>query len=313
MIVTVTLNPAWDVTYETEQLVPGTTNRITVAGAHAGGKGINVARVLTAQGVAALAVAPVGGPAGDLVADDLARSGVPNDLVPIAGATHATVTVHASDGTGATVFAEPGPTVRAAEWQAIVATVARNLPDASVLVCSGSLPPGIGPSGPAQLVRLAAFASCPAVIDLAGPALLLAAEAGAAVVKPNLEEATEALRSRPGYLGSGGAVTAARALCAAGAGAAVVSMGADGLVAVGGSESWSVRPPFPVSGNLTGAGDALAAALAYGIEMAMSWPDRRALAIAWASAAVAAPVAGSLDPAVLVRATKQTTETLLWQ
>ena len=48
MILTLTPNPAVDITWHVDQLTPGTTHRVPPAVARAGGKGLNVARVLHA-------------------------------------------------------------------------------------------------------------------------------------------------------------------------------------------------------------------------------------------------------------------------
>lgn len=85
MILTVTPNTALDVTYTVDSLVPDQVHRVSAVRQRAGGKGINVARVLYALGADTRAVALAGGAAGSSVAQELAASGVPAELVPIAG------------------------------------------------------------------------------------------------------------------------------------------------------------------------------------------------------------------------------------
>ncbi|HLI00941.1 MAG TPA: hexose kinase [Acidimicrobiales bacterium] len=296
MILTVTPNPAWDVTYRADRLVAGQSHRVRVEGQRAGGKGINVARILAGRGVPAVALAPAGGRTGEQLAADLDAGRVPQALVRIAGTTRTTVAVVAPDGNGrldATLFNEEGPTLTDAEWHALLDEVDRLLPSASVLVCAGSLPPGLPPSAPAELVSLAAAAGRPAVVDVGGEPLLLAAAAGAAVVKPNAAELAAALGS-PSPPREG-----AEALRRVGADAAVVSAGEAGLVAATPDGVWAARPVAPIAGNPTGAGDAVVAALAHGLEAGLSWPARLELAGAWAAAAVASNVAGDLDEATL--------------
>ena len=86
---------------------------------------------------------------------------------------------------------------------------------------------------------------------------------------------------------------AATALRTAGAEAVVVSLGADGLLAVTGDGDWHASPPARVAGNATGAGDAVTAALVHGMVSSRPWPERLGHAMALGAAAVAAPVAGS--------------------
>jgi tagatose 6-phosphate kinase len=89
-------------------------------------------------------------------------------------------------------------------------------------------------------------------------------------------------------------LAAAQAVRAAGAAAVVVSRGPDGLVAVTPDGAWAAVPPV-VTGNPTGAGDALVAALARGLAHGSSWPDRLRDGAALSAATVQAEAAGSFD------------------
>lgn len=303
MIVTLTPNPALDVSYQVPRLCPGTTHRISAVFERAGGKGLNVSRVLHELGASTTAIAPVGGILGDSIRADLVESGVPHELLPIPTATRMTITVVATatdtDAVAvdsaveqATVFNEPGGALAESDWRRLVELTGGYLGRASVLVCSGSLPPLVGTDAYAGLVALGHQRSLPVVVDTGGLALRAAAAAGADVIKPNAAE----LRS---VVGADDPVLGARALRSLGAGAVVVSLGANGMLAVTGDGEWRAKPPYPVGGNPTGAGDAAVAALAYGLDLRMPWPDRLRTAVAWSAAAVAAPTAGSVNRDVL--------------
>ncbi|WP_436499181.1 1-phosphofructokinase family hexose kinase [Actinokineospora sp. HUAS TT18] len=286
MIVTITPNAALDTTYAVQALVPNASHRVSTVHSRAGGKGINVARVLTGQGFPTLAVTLAGGATGDALRAELKGSGVQFDLFPITGETRRTVTVVA-DG-DATVFNEPGPTITPAEWADFRDHLGAVLSDTDVVVLSGSLPPGVPATAYADLVRFARAHGCRTILDTTGEPLLAGAAAGADVVKPNAAELREAT-------GESDPFTAAEALRATGAGTVVASLGADGLLAVGEHGRWLVRPDRMVLGNPTGAGDALVAALAAGLAAEHPWPYLLREAVAWSAAAVAAPLAGDLD------------------
>ncbi|OLR89432.1 1-phosphofructokinase family hexose kinase [Actinokineospora bangkokensis] len=285
MILTVTGNPALDVSYRVAELRPGQTHRVRTVHERAGGKGLNVSRVLHERGVPTLALGPVGGILGDSLRADLAEAGVPHELLPVAAPTRMTIAV-LDDDAGATLFTEPGGPLSEVDWGRLLAVVDRHLDEASVLVCSGSLPPGAPVDGYAQLVERARRVGVPAVVDTSGPALLAAAAAGADVVKPNLDELREAVGSDD-----------PAALAEVGAGAVVVSLGVDGVRAHTPEGAFTARPPHRVPGNPTGAGDAAVAALAH--THGLPWAERLRAAVAWSAAAVAAPLAGSLDADVL--------------
>jgi len=119
MIVTVTLNPALDLTYRVDALVPHGTHRVAAVAERPGGKGINVAAALRTLGEPVLATGLLGGATGGRVTDLLAGEGLPAAFVPIAGETRRTVVV--ADHDDATGFWEPGPQVTAGEWAAFVA------------------------------------------------------------------------------------------------------------------------------------------------------------------------------------------------
>lgn len=138
MILTVTPNTALDVTYTVDGLRPDGVHRVREVRSRAGGKGINVARVLQALGVDVRAVATAGGATGSAVAADLGAAGLPAELVPIAGETRRTTTVLGDDGS-VTLLNEPGPALSGGEWALLADAVRRHAPE--VLVCSGSLLP----------------------------------------------------------------------------------------------------------------------------------------------------------------------------
>jgi tagatose 6-phosphate kinase len=164
------------------------------------------------------------------------------------------------------------------------------------VVLSGSLPPGLPDGTYATLIAAAAGAGVPAVLDAHGEPLRLGAAAGPAIVKPNLPE-LGALAGRPltpgaDALAAAGGLRDAGVHGAHGAEAVVVTLGRDGLLAVTGDGCWRARPPAAVAGNATGAGDAVAAALAHGLVLGRPWDERLRHAVALGAATAAAPVAG---------------------
>ncbi|MEW1644172.1 1-phosphofructokinase family hexose kinase [Streptomyces sp. NPDC091219] len=289
MILTVTLNAALDITHRVDRLRPHASNRVSSATQRAGGKGVNVARVLHALGERTAVTGLAGGPTGAAVRADLAAAGIADHLVPIDGESRRTVAV--VDDRDTTILLEPGPRVTSAEWARFTRRYRELLGGARAVVLSGSLPPGVPADAYGVLVALARAAGVPVLLDADGEALLAALAEGPDVVKPNVHELAAA---------TGGAdpVAGAATLTAAGARAVVVSLGPEGLLAHTPEGVWRARPPAPVAGNPTGAGDAAVAALALGLIAGQAWPERLVAAVALSAAAVAAPLAGDFDPAV---------------
>jgi tagatose 6-phosphate kinase len=284
VILTVTLNAAVDTTYRVDTFGLHGTNRVLDVQHRAGGKGVNVARVLHALGHDTTVTGFAGGRAGDDIRADLVAAGIRDELLPIAGESRRTVTVVDCDD--ATVLNEPGPAICAPEWAALLARIHTLAAQAAVVVLAGSVPRGLPDNAYALLAGAAGDSSV--VLDTSGKHLMAALGTRPAVVKPNHAELADIAPGRD-------VLDAAQALRGAGAGAVVVSMGAGGAIAVTGEGRFRAAPPETVSGNPTGAGDAAVASLAAGIANGASWPDRLGDAVALSAAAVLHPVAGSFD------------------
>ncbi|WP_265520765.1 1-phosphofructokinase family hexose kinase [Oerskovia flava] len=303
-LVCVTPNPAWDVTYGIDRLVPGESLRVRSAVARAGGKGVNVARVARTLGARTHVVAPTGGPLAAPFAEDLAAAGQAATLVAVAGALRQSIAVvpahpGAGDDGHPTVLNEPGPALTDHEWADLVegarraATAGRALGSAVVATVSGSLPPGTTAARFTALLDALHDAGCTVHVDVSGPGLLWAAAAGADLLKPNRAELAEAA-------GTPDLATGVAALHGHGARTVVVTDGARGLTAhPADGPVATARPGAVVQGNPTGAGDAAMAALA--VSTGLPWPRRLALAVATSAAAVLRPVAGEVDPADVAR------------
>ncbi|MBV1852784.1 1-phosphofructokinase family hexose kinase [Catellatospora tritici] len=294
MILTVTLNVALDVTYTVDRLVPHSTHRVTAVAQRAGGKGVNVARVLHALGEPVVATGLAGGPTGARVRELLTADGIAEAFAPVAADARRTVVV--GDGEDATGFWEPGPVVTPDEWQAFTAHFSGLLPGVRLVVLSGSLPAGVPEAAYAELVALAHAAGADTILDADGAPLRHGLSAAPNLVKPNAYE----LRALTG-LSAADPATAAQAVAAVrdlGARDIVASLGAGGLAAATADGRWRARLPHPLTGNPTGAGDACVAALARAHVHGLPWPQRLREAVAVSAAAVAVPYAGAFDPAV---------------
>lgn len=292
-VVVVTPNPAVDITYEVAEQQLGVTQRVRSVVRRAGGKGVNVARVLESLDVPTLQVLPLGGASGIWFANALSGDELPARVVELHGETRSTVAV--VDGLlHPTLFAEAGPDLSAEEWDALSTELRRAVRGAGALVISGSLPPATPDSVVETLVRIGLDAGVPVIVDVSGSALLAAARAGATILKPNLDEATEATKTTD-------LASARAALLALGARTVVISRGAAGLTA-GNADGTLEVPAVPgVSGNPTGAGDAATAGLVAALRAEEPLATALRTAAAAGAAAVLEPIAGAIDLAAFHR------------
>lgn len=295
MIVTVTPNPSLDRTLEVDRLVHGAVHRTAPVRLDAGGKGVNVARGLAANGVAVRAVFPAGGADGGELTRLLDEAGIDYRAVPIAQAVRTNVSVVEPDGT-TTKLNTPGPQLSAHELEALLVAAVDADGDGWV-ACCGSLPDGAPGDLYADLVtRLHATGRLVAV-DTSGPALTAALAAGPDLVKPNAEELAEAVGMPVVTLGD--VVAAAEELRARGAGAVLTSLGPDGAVLVDAAGAIHGTAPARTVRSTVGAGDAMLAGFLAG---GGRGEDALAGGLAWGAAAVALPGTRMPTPADLDRA-----------
>jgi 6-phosphofructokinase 2 len=258
-IVTLTLNPAIDGASEAERVQP--TRKIRTSGDRydPGGGGVNVARVVTQLGGAALPVYLAGGATGDVLDELMRQRGLPFRRVPIAGHTRIAMNVF-ERATGLEYrFVPEGPEVTPGEWLECLAVV--DAIDADWLVISGSRPRGLPDDCFVTLVRRAAARGTRVVLDSSGPALAATLAAGGlTLVKPSIGE-FRALTGLP-LVDADEVAEAARALVESGRAAIVaVTMGHEGAVLASREATFRrAAPPVPVR-SATGAGDSFVAAM----------------------------------------------------
>ena len=293
VIVTVTPNPAYDVTYEVASLSPGEVHRVSTVRRRPGGKGVNVAAVLASLGTPVIAT----GLATTGFDQDVERIGVRAAFVAALPRVRSTLAI--SHGPTTSLW-EPGVAPRdpVAAAAALEAEVARLLVDAHCLVVSGSLPPGVDPALPVALARLAREHGLPCVLDVAGEALGLAADCPGVVLMPNAEELAELCGPSRSLVE---VADASRRLLERGPSMVFATRGAEGLVLTTSEGSWHVPAVPGVTGNATGAGDAATAAVARGLAAGHSPVAVAEEAVALAATAVAAPVAGVVDVPLYLR------------
>jgi 1-phosphofructokinase len=314
VIVTLTANPSVDRTIEVAGLRRGGVLRALSARVDAGGKGINVARALAANGHRAVAVLPSGGAEGDQLVGLLARSGLHFVAVPVRGAVRANVTVVEPDGT-TTKLNEPGPLLDPTEVAALAGATLAAAGGARWAVLCGSLPPGAPVRFYADLVGQLHAVGVRVAVDTSGPAFRAALAAGPDLVKPNREELAEAAGRPVDTLGD--VARAGSWLCSAGAGAVLASLGPDGAMLVTPAGCWLATGPVREPRSTVGAGDALLAgylsvasraAVPAGAPSAPSTPDGAqstvaALveSVAYGTAAISLPGSRMPEPADLDR------------
>ena len=194
MIVTVTLNPTLDKTLSVPALRPGEVHRARFLRQDIGGKGINVSRVrCAALGVASIPIGFLGGATGRAMRDGLVAQGYDARFVEVPGETRQNLTLLDEASGVYTKINEPGPTVGPEHLAALHALVAAMAAPGDLWALCGSLPPGAPADFYADLVTAVQARGAAAILDTSETALRLGLTARPAGIKPNSEEAAQAL------------------------------------------------------------------------------------------------------------------------
>jgi 1-phosphofructokinase len=285
MIATVTLNPALDKTMAIPGFAIGKTNRASIEQTDAGGKGINVAKAARQLGCPVIALGFLAGANGRWVADRLRAIGIPCDFEWVPGETRVNLKIKDPLTGTETEINEPGFQVGVDHLQSLKRRIEEKAGQCSVMVFSGSLPPGVPPEIYGEFIRIARNRGAQTILDTAGAALKHGIAAGPDLIKPNRAEAEEVLETR--IDGEAGLLGAGRRFLALGARVVVLSLGADGALAVSERERWRAWSPSVAASSSIGAGDAMVAALAFAMTRGLALEDALRLATAAGAATVA--------------------------
>lgn len=278
-ILTLTLNPALDLTVSLDALCAGSVNRSHTQHTHAAGKGLNVAQVLADLGHELT----VGGFLG---VDNLqpfealiARRGFTDAFVRVPGETRSNIKLVEGDGRVTDVNGS-GPQVDAVGQQALLDLLDWVAPGHAAVVVAGSLPRGISAQWLHTLLGRLKAMGLKVLLDSSGEALKSGLRAAPWLVKPNTDELGEVL-GRPVHSVAEQQL-AARQLLDQGVEHVVVSQGERGVIWFSQASALQALPPQIVVASTVGAGDSLLAGMLHGLlaDEPAAQTLRRATAIA---------------------------------
>ncbi len=269
MILTVTMNPSIDTRYQLDALAIDDVNRVTPAKT-AGGKGLNVSRVLLQLRDDVVATGLLGGNMGAYMAELMDADGMNHDFARIDGETR--ICLNILHGGNQTELLESGPEVSDDELAAFMSKYSGLVSGAECVTISGSLPKGIQVDCYADMVEVAVDNNVPVLLDTSGEALAAALEASVkpTLVKPNLTEINQLLDAAYAPESASELANAIKAdRRFADIEWVVVSMGAAGSVALHGNAAYRVKNPVIPAVNATGSGDSTIAGFAHAIARGM--------------------------------------------
>lgn len=272
MIVTVTMNPSVDMSYPLAHLQLDTVNRVEHVSKTAGGKGLNVSRVLRQLGKELIATGVIGGHLGEYIQEMLVGDAVEHSFTKISQESRNSIAIMHDNGLQ-TELLEKGPTVSSSEEQEFIKHYTKLLEDCRVVTISGSMAAGLSVDLYSQLVAIAQKNGIPVLLDTSGATLKQAvlAEVKPFLIKPNETEIAELLGVENAEVGD--LVKQLQDPLFDEIEWIVVSMGADGAIAKHNEAIYQVSIPKINVVNPVGSGDSTLAGLAAAINDSLTDED----------------------------------------
>lgn len=262
MIYTITLNPALDRTIWIDRIRNDVSNRILDEKSFAGGKSIDVSKVLKNFGVDNIALGFVGGFAGSELEGRLLNEGIHTDFIRVSGETRTNIILHEKETGRQLAFNARGPEIHPSELMQLVEQIER-LPCPEVVTIGGSLPPGITPEIYRKIITMVRKCRAQVVLDVDGQSLSVGIKAHPNIIKPNIHELSELVGRERKEMDE--IVEAAREINQSGVELVLVSMGARGILLVANGEEYMAVPPKVKVENTIGAGDSAVSGFVYGL------------------------------------------------
>ncbi|QGG46237.1 1-phosphofructokinase [Heliorestis convoluta] len=264
MILTLTLNPAVDTCYYVKTFQVNASNRSQRYYKTAGGKGLNVSRVLQQLGASVVATGFLGGLTGQFIAKELQKMALHSAFVPIKEDTRNCLAIVDEQGQQ-TELLEAGPTISPQEREQFLSLLTDLIEQEAikVLTISGSLPGGLQKDFYKSIVEKAKAKKILTLVDTSGEAFSEAIKASPYLIKPNLSELEELLSKK--IESEEDAAQALQELQTFGIENSILSLGAQGSMARCGNALYRVQIPSVEVKSPVGSGDAMIAGMAWAI------------------------------------------------
>lgn len=292
VIITVTMNPAIDKTVDLAHFEHGSLNRLSNVLMDAGGKGINVSKTIQALGGESIATGFIGGSGGIVIENVLKEQGIVSDFVHIKGDTRTNLKIVEQNGF-VTELNEPGPMILQEEMDELIGKLMEYAKEGTLFVLAGSIPNGVNTSIYKTLTEKIQEKGGKVFLDADGKLFVKSLDAKPNILKPNRVELEEYFsmdyRASEEELQSMG-----YKFIEDGIGMVAISLGQMGAMFL--TKEKKLRcPGLRVDAHSTvGAGDAMVAALSYGIDLEL--PLEECIRLGMATSAGAVTTQGTKPP-----------------
>lgn len=286
MIITITINPSIDQTITVNNFKLDFVNQVNFVRKDAGGKGVNVAKVLNVLQADVLATGFVAGSTGNEFINLLAEYNLKTKFIKANGQTRTNLKIIDPTNNTTTDINQNGAEVTWQNIELLITTLTPLLSKTTHIVLSGSVPASLPSSTYANIINSISQlnANIKFVVDASGSLLANAIKCNLFLIKPNMYELSQALNTN--ITTPQQALQHCQQLVQNGVQNIALSMGKSGLLFVNNTQALLVKAPLVQAVSTVGAGDSLLGALVYGFSQNMPLADCLQLAVAFGSAKV---------------------------
>ncbi len=283
MILTVTLNPTLDKLYIVDDYKKGTVVRVNSAINSAGGKGLNVSRVLNLLGEDVIATGFLGGFTGEYINHLLEPLDIQKSFIKTNCETRSCVNIRDASG-NMTEFLESGNEISQKYVDEFFTQYKLLLKDVNIVVISGSVPKGVSDTFYSDLISYAKKDNKKVILDSSNNLLKKNLKSSPTLIKPNIFELGQILGIE--ISSQNQIIEAAQKIRNMGIETVVVSMGEQGAIIVCDDGIYHGIPPKINALNTVGCGDSMVAGFAYSMSKNLGIEDsiRTSVAVSAANA-----------------------------
>ncbi len=281
MVITVTLNPAIDKTVKLSHFKTGSVNRIKEVRKDAGGKGINVSKVVAELGGKTEAMGFLAGSSGQFIVNSLDKLDIEHSFTWINGETRTNLKMIDISIEEETEINEPGCRVSSDNLNQLKKRLLIEVKDSQFVVLTGSLPQGVSQNIYAELITEVKNKGGKVVLDTSGQPFIEGVKAKPYLVKPNIHELEKIVNRSLERIDE--VIRAGEEIRQRGVEIVIVSLGSEGSIAISKSGVLRVTPPKMEVESTVGAGDTLVGALTLKLSQGINLKE----AICFATAASA--------------------------
>ena len=295
MIITVTLNPAIDKTLEVDNCTIGSINRVSSIKIDAGGKGINVSKVIKSLEGESIALGALAGSTGEFIKSYLDDEKIKNDFIFAEGETRTNIKIVDKVKNTNTDINEPGNSISEEDIKRIKEKVFNDIKEEDILVLSGSVPQGVEKNIYEVWIKDAKQLGVKTILDADGELLKQGLLSGPYLIKPNIHELEKLFDVK--INGVEEVISLCKSIFDYGVNIIAVSLGSEGALFMNREKTMYAHGLKVEVKSTVGAGDSMVAALALALDKDYSFEKAVTLSVAAATAGVMTEgtTAGSLE------------------